>query len=315
MKKWTANAMPDQSGRTFLVTGANSGLGWETSLALARKNAHVVMTSRSMDKGHAARMEILKQVPNASLDVMQLDLASLANVRAFVDAFKAKYHKLDGLINNAGVMAIPREETVDGFEMQFATNHLGPFALTGWLLDVLLKTPQGRVVTVSSSANYTGDINFDDLMGEKAYTRYGMYSQTKLANVLFAFELQRKLEAADASTMSLAVHPGLANTNLQRTTYHTTGSVIERTIYQIVMPLLAHSQAIGALPQLYAATAPDVDPHAFIGVKYNPLRGHPRPVKAAKQAYDVDLAARLWKVSEELTGVHYTFEVPVAEMT
>lgn len=306
---WTVNDIPDQTGRIALVTGANSGLGWETTLALARKNAHVIMTARNTSKGQAARAEILAQVPNASVEVMALDLADLQNIQAFSNAFKAKFGQLHMLINNAGVMGIPRQETVDGFEMQFGTNHLGHFALTGRLLDVLLATPHSRVVTVSSSASYMGTINFDDLQSEKSYVRYMVYCQSKLANVLFAFELQRRLTAAGSTTTSFAVHPGFAHTNLQSNTYTATGAAWERLSYNIMMPLFSQSAAMGALPQLYAATSPDIQLNQFIGPRFNPFRGYPRPLKAARAAYDPQTAQRLWEVSEQLTQVHYDFAV------
>ncbi|NJK81521.1 MAG: SDR family oxidoreductase [Chloroflexaceae bacterium] len=306
MHKWTATNIPDQTGKLALITGANSGLGYETALALAGKGAHVVMTSRSMQKGEAARTLILKQVPGATVDVLTLDLASLASVRAFAETFSSRYQRLDMLFNNAGVMAPPRQETADGFEMQFGTNHLGHFALTGLLLDMLLKTPASRVVTTSSSAQFAGTIKFDDLQGVKSYSRYGAYGQSKLANVLFAFELQRRLAAAGASIISVAVHPGLVRTNLQTTTVASTGSGTEGLMYRIVMPLLSMTPEEGARPQLYAATMPDVKGGEHIAVQFMHIRGYPARVRAAGPAYNLTIARQLWEVSEELTGVRYT---------
>jgi protochlorophyllide reductase len=302
---WTAQQIPDQTGRTAIVTGANSGLGYETALALAGKGAHVIIASRSTQRGGEAQAQILQQFPNASLEVMALDLGSLKSVRAFADAFKATHDRLDLLINNAGVMAPPRTETADGFEMQFGVNHLGHFALTGLLLDTLLKTPGSRVVTVSSGAQSMGRMNFDDLQSKQSYSRYGAYSQSKLANVLFAFELERRLKAAGASTISIAVHPGLVRTNLHFTTVQATGSHGEGLIYSIVMPLIAQVPAEGARPQLYAATMPDVKGGEHIAVSFMQLRGQPARVKAARAAYNETDAKRLWQISEQLTGVTY----------
>lgn len=305
-KHWTIKDMPDQAGRIVVVTGANSGLGYETTLAFAQKNATVVMACRNLKKGAEARDEVLAQFPNATLDLMELDLGSLASVRSFAEAFHANYSQLDLLINNAGIMAVPRSETVDGFETQFGVNHLGHFALTGLLLPKLLSTPGSRVVSVSSIASYGADIKFDDIMHEQGYARYMMYGQTKLANVLFANELQRRLATAGANTISVSAHPGVSNTNLQSTTVGHSGNPFERVIYgMIVMPLLSQSQAQGTLPQLYAATAADVNGCDFIGPDFMRLRGYPKKEQADAKAYDESIAQRLWEVSVELTGVDY----------
>src|SRR5690242_4845134 len=215
--KWTANDMPDQTGRVAIVTGANVGLGYESALALARKGAQVIVASRNPEKGQKAVSSIKEQVPGAKIEFIQLDLASLASVRAFADEFKRRYNRLDLLLNNAGVMAIPRAETADGFEMQLGTNHLGHFALTGLLLDLLLKTPGSRIVNTSSSAQYMGRMNFEDPQLRQNYSRWGAYGQSKLANVLFTHELQRRLEQAGSTTISASAHPGGARTNLQAT--------------------------------------------------------------------------------------------------
>lgn len=305
MTDWTAQQIPNQTGRTAIVTGANSGLGYETVLALAGKGAHVIIACRSIKRGDEAHAQILRQFPNASLEVIALDLGSLESVRAFADAFKRDHNRLDMLINNAGVMAPPRAETADGFEMQIGVNHLGHFALTGLLLDVLLRTPGSRVVTVSSNAQYMGRINFDDLQSQRSYSRYGAYYQSKLANVLFAFELQRRLEVVGASTISVAVHPGLVKTNLQSTTVQVSGAHGERLMYGMLLPLLAQTPAEGARPQLYAATMPDVKGGEHIAVAYMHMRGHPTRVRAARAAYNEADARRLWEVSEKLAGVTY----------
>lgn len=306
MSNWTANDIPDQTGKIVVITGANSGLGYETALALARKNAHVVMTSRSIEKGEKARAEILKQVPNAQVDVMRLDLANLASIREFVEAFINRYDRLDQLYNNAGVMALPKSKTADGFEMQFGTNHLGHFALTDLLLPKLLSTPNSRVVSVSSGAYRTvSAINFDDLMGEKSYSRYGAYGQSKLANILFANELNRLLVAAGSSTRSMAAHPGLSHTNLQSNTADTSGNLFERAIYSVMMPIMSQSQAMGALPQLYAGTSPNAEGGKYYGPSFLGVRGYPHEEKLADTALDEQAAARLWALSKELTGVTY----------
>ena len=304
---WKTKDMPDQSGKTVIVTGANNGLGYESARALAKKGAHVIMTSRSMDKGNAARDVILKETPNASLDVMPLDLGSLASMREFAEAFKKKYFSLDILMNNAGVMAPPYGKTEDGFETQFGVNHLGHYALTGLLLDRILATSGARVVTVSSNAQYYGKINFDDLQGEKNYDRYGAYLQSKLANVLFAFELQRKFEAAGADASSIATHPGLVKTGLQSTTVSKSGQWWERFGYAIWLNLQAQKPSVGVRSQLYAATMPDVKGGDHISVKYFKLFGPPVRNDAAKAAHDEAVAKRLWEVSEELTGIRYEF--------
>ena len=303
--RWTSKDIPDQTGRVAIVTGANSGLGYETSLALARKNAIVVMGCRNKAKGEEARNEVLAHVSNAKVELIPLDLGDLASVRDFAEAFHAKYDRLDILINNAGIMAIPRSETVDGFETQFGVNHLGHFALTGLLLERLVQTPGSRVVSVSSTANYIGSINFDDLMGEKEYSRYGAYGQSKLANVLFANELQKRLAEAGADTISLSAHPGYANTNLQGNSTEHSGAFLERLLYPITNSILAQSQEMGALPQLFAATAPEANGCDFIGPNFLNTRGYPKKVRPNKDAYNAGIARRLWEISETLTGVQY----------
>jgi protochlorophyllide reductase len=303
--RWTLNNMSDQTGRVAIVTGANSGLGYETSLALAQKNATVIMACRNLKKGEAALRDVRSKAPNASVELMQLDLGDLSSVRSFAEGFQSKYDRLDILINNAGIMAIPRSETKDGFETQFGVNHLGHFALTGLLINLLLKTENSRVVSVSSSANYRGTINFDDLMGEKEYTRWGTYAQSKLANVLFANELQRRLTAIGADTISLSAHPGLAATNLQTTSTSHSGNRVEGLVYSLLGPLLAQSQAQGALPQLFAATDPDANGGDFIGPDFMNMRGYPKKVRAKEDAYDEAIARQLWESSVELTGVSY----------
>lgn len=306
MSRWNANTMPDQIGRTIIVTGANSGLGYESALALARKGAHVVMTSRNVDKGEAARQAILREVPDANVEVATLDLANLESVGAFATAFTQNNDHLHVLMNNAGVMAIPYRETADGFEMQFGTNHLGHFALTGLLMDKLLATPNSRVVTVSSGYHHRGTINFDDLHGQQSYSKWVAYSQSKLANLLFTFELQRKLDAIGSSTISVGAHPGYAATNLQHTGPRMEGSGVQQAIMTVANTLFAQSAAMGALPQLYAATAPDVVGGQYYGpLGFMEMRGYPGENNVSEAAQDRAVAARLWSESVKLTGVDY----------
>jgi NAD(P)-dependent dehydrogenase (short-subunit alcohol dehydrogenase family) len=289
-----------------IVTGANSGLGYETARALARKGATVIMAVRNLEKGHAAAERIEGEEPAGNIEVLHLDLADLASVQRFAEVFQEGYDQLDLLINNAGVMMVPqRQETADGFEMQFGTNHLGHFALTGRLLDLLLRTPGSRVVVVSSTAHRLGGINFEDLQAKESYSSVWAYGQSKLANLLFVYELQRRLDAAlanDATGPGILVtasHPGWTSTNLQR----------HSRFFQWLNPLLAQRPEMGALPTLYAATAPDVVGGGFYGPGgFLELRGMPKQVHSNGRSHDQAAAARLWAESEALTGVRYLSE-------
>jgi NAD(P)-dependent dehydrogenase (short-subunit alcohol dehydrogenase family) len=290
--------MPSIAGRTAVVTGANSGLGYETARALAAHGATVIMACRSVEKGEAALAQIRSSVLDPDASVRQLDLADLSSVRAFAGAFEGG---LDLLVNNAGVMAIPRRETADGFEMQFGTNHLGHFALTGLLLPALLARPSARVVTVSSEAANIGRMNFDDLQRARHYTRWLAYGQAKLSNQLFCLELDRRARASGATLISVAAHPGYAATNLQSAA----GGVWER-VMGLGNALLAQSAAAGALPTLYAASAPDVTGGSYYGPnQLGGMRGYPKKVRFVRAARSVESARRLWDASEELTGVRY----------
>ncbi len=302
---WTASDIPDQSGRVAVVTGANSGLGLITARELARAGAKVVIACRDTTKGDQAAAEIRTEIPGADLDVRALDLADLESVRGFAARLGGERDQVDLLINNAGVMAPPRRTTVDGFESQLGTNHLGHFALTGLLLTSLLAAPAPRVVTLSSGAHRIGKMNFDDLQGERSYNNWRAYGQSKLANLLFCFELDRRARAAGTKLMSLAAHPGYAATNLQ---FAGPAAFYEKAIMTVTNRVLAQSAEMGALPTLYAATVPDLPGGAFIGPDgFMEQRGHPHIVTATGRAYDEADWRRLWEISEELTGVSYRF--------
>lgn len=303
---WTANDIPDQSGRLVIVTGGNSGLGYESVLALARKGARLVIASRDGARATEAIARVKQHVPGAKLEFRQLDLASLASVRAFASEFRAGYNRLDLLLNNAGIATPARQQTQDGFEMHLGVNHLGHFALTGLLLNLLLTTPGSRVVTTTSVAQTIGWINFDDLQLQRSFTRVGAYGQSKLANVLFTFEMERRLKAAGAATLSLAAHPGYSNTNMTQTSATAFGTYLEDIFFKLANELVAQSAAMGALPQLYAATAAGVKGGEMYGPRFY-TRGYPAINMATIQAYDEETARRLWQVSEELTDLHYNF--------
>lgn len=306
MSRWTANDIPDLHGRIALVTGANSGLGLQTSLALAAKGAHVIMASRNIEKAKQAQASIAAIHPDASLELVQLDLASLTSIRACANDLSHRYQHLDLLFNNAGVMAIPRYETQDGFEMQFGTNHLGHFAFTGLLLPLLLATPASRVVTTSSMARMFGHIKLDDLNRTRSYGRWEAYGQSKRANLLFAFELQKRLAAVGAHTISVAAHPGYANTNLQNNSAVMSSSSIEQLGYTLFGPIMGQPAAMGALPQLYAGTASDIHGGELVGPGgLGGLRGYPKIEQQAQREYDKVMAARLWDASVTFTGVDY----------
>jgi NAD(P)-dependent dehydrogenase (short-subunit alcohol dehydrogenase family) len=308
--KWTTRDIPSQAGKTAVVTGANSGLGLVTARELARAGAAVVLAVRNREKGERAIERIRSEVREPELALESLDLADLASVRAFAERYRAENQRLDLLINNAGVMAPPRRTTKDGFESQFGSNHLGHFALTGLLLGSLLAAPEARVVTLSSGAHrIPGGINFDDLQFEHRYINWRAYGQSKLANLMFAFELQRRASAAGTELKSMAAHPGYARTNLQ----FAAPPWYEQLIMRVTNPLIGQSAEMGALPTLYAATKPDLPGGSFVGPDgFMEQRGHPHVVTAASKAYDEDAWRRLWEVSEELTGVHYEFQAVTA---
>ena len=294
---WTADDVPDQHGRVAVVTGANTGLGFETAKVLAGRGARVVLAVRDVGRGEqaAARMA-------GTVTVQQLDLTSLASVRAAAADLHDAHPRIDLLVNNAGVMYTPEQRTQDGFERQFGTNHLGHFALTGLLLDLLLPTPGSRVVTVSSTGHrIRAAIHFDDLQWERSYSRVGAYGQSKLANLMFTYELQRRLAAHGAATLAAAAHPGVSNTELVRNSPTLVRAPVDR-----LSPLITQPAAMGALPTLRAAT----DPAVLGGQYYGPsgrreVRGHPRVVTSSPESYDLAVQQRLWAVSEDLTGVTF----------
>jgi NAD(P)-dependent dehydrogenase (short-subunit alcohol dehydrogenase family) len=303
--KWTVGDIPDQRGRTAVVTGSNSGLGLVTARELARAGANVVIAARNAEKAATAQREIQRAAPDATVEVSPLDLASLDSVRAFAGRFRADHDGLDLLVNNAGVMASPRRETADGFELQFGTNHLGHFALTAQLIGAMEGRPDARVVTVTSTAHRTGRINFDNLQGERRYFRWLAYSQSKLSNILFALELERRLEAAGSPIKSVAAHPGYAATNLQSAA----PPMVDRIVMAVSNRVIAQSADMGALPILWVATDPGIEGGAFAGPDgIAEQRGYPKLVVPSKGARDEEVARRLWTVSEELTGVR--FEIP-----
>jgi NAD(P)-dependent dehydrogenase (short-subunit alcohol dehydrogenase family) len=308
---WTANDMPDLSGRVAIVTGANSGLGFHTARELAAHGAGVTLAVRDAAKGESAAARIREASPSASVTVSRLDLADLSSVREFAAAWSTEHPEgLDLLINNAGVMAIPRRTTTDGFEMQFGTNHLGHFALTGLLLPALVAQPRSRIVTVSSGAHKLGRMNFDDLMGERKYSPWRTYGQSKLSNLLFTAELQRRLDANSVAILAMAAHPGYANTNLQSVGPEMSGRAWLSRPMEVANKVLAQSAEMGALPTLFAATAAGLPGNSYCGPDgFMEQRGYPRLVdrsSAAKNALD---AVRLWTVSEDLTGVAYPLEI------
>ncbi|MFJ7750724.1 oxidoreductase [Arthrobacter sp. NPDC097144] len=299
MENFSAESIPDLSGINAVVTGANSGLGLETAMVLAAKGARVDLACRDLTRGAAAQDRIRSQTGNDDVRLRRLDLGSLESVHRFA---AGQDLPVDLLINNAGVMATPHRTTSDGFELQFGVNHLGHFALTGLLLPALRQAPAARVVTVSSLAHRGGRIDFEDLAAQRRYRPWSRYNQSKLANLLFTFELQRRLEAHGERLLAVAAHPGFANTNLTSGMNHPATLDILGSFFR----LLGQSGAAGALPTLYAATAPEVLGGEFYGPGGpGQLRGRPVRVTPAPQASDPATARRLWDVSTELTGVRF----------
>jgi NAD(P)-dependent dehydrogenase (short-subunit alcohol dehydrogenase family) len=304
MSKWTPQQMPSQQGRLAIVTGANSGIGYQTARYLARAGATVILACRSAAKGEAARARIVAENAAAKIEVRALDVADLDSVRRFAAEFLSEGKPLDLLINNAGVMAIPeRRTTPQGFEMQFGTNHLGHFALTGLLLPALLRQPKSRVVTVASIAHKGGKLNFDDLNGERGYDPRGAYQQSKLANLVFGLEFDRRLRAHSANTTSVIAHPGVAVTNIIS---NGMGTGMKGRVVGALLPLVAQSDDRGSWPLVYAATSSEVHGGGYYGPDgIAEIKGMPVEVKPKPQALDPAAGKRLWDVSETLTGVRY----------
>ncbi|HEX4467041.1 MAG TPA: oxidoreductase [Solirubrobacteraceae bacterium] len=302
--KWTSADIPDQSGRTAVVTGANSGLGLVTARELARHGARVVLACRDGVKGAAALRDVARAASGPEPRLATLDLASLASVAAFAEELLDAGEGIDLLVNNAGVMAPPRRETADGFELQFGTNVLGHFSLTARLLAAMEGRAEARVVTLSSNAHKLGKIKFEDLQSERGYSRWPAYCQSKLADLMLALELDRRLRAAGSTVISVAAHPGYSATNLQSAA----PPLLDRLAMSVTNIVLAQSAEMGALPQLYAATYPDLVGGSYVGPDgIAEQRGHPKLVKPAGRALKQAEAARLWDVCEELTGVSFEF--------
>lgn len=296
---WTAENIPNQKGKTVIVTGSSSGIGYEAARVLANKGATVIIAVRSLEKGKAAADKILDQKKDADIKVLKLDLANLASVREFAAEFNKAHARLDLLINNAGVMIPPYSKTADGFELQFGTNHLGHFALTGQLLDVLINTKGARIVNVSSGAHKSGKLDFDDLTWEKRrYSAWKAYGDSKIANLYFTFKLNRKLKENGFDTIATAAHPGWTATELQR---HT-------GIIEFLNRFFAQDISMGALPTLRAAFDVNAKGGEYFGPEgFMEMRGYPVEVKPNNLAKDAQIAERLWEVSEQLTGVKFDF--------
>jgi len=304
MKKenWTTANIPDLTGKVIIVTGGNSGLGYESVKAFANKGAEVILASRSIEKGEAAKKEMGSV--KGKIVVMQLDLMDFESIRNFAESFKKKYSRLDVLLNNAGIMTTPYFLTKDGLESQNGTNHFGHFALTGQLLDLIKQTPASRIVNVSSMAHKQGKMDFENLLFEKGkgYSPIKSYGRSKLSNLLFTYELQRKLEAAGINSIAVAAHPGVSNTNLFQ-------YLEDKMIFKILRPLMSpfiQEQNMGALPEIRAAVDPNVKGAEYYGPDgFREMKGFPVRVQSNKASYNLEDAKKLWEVSEKITGVKF----------
>jgi len=297
-KRWTSKNIEDQTGKVSIVTGANSGIGYETARALLGKGAIVIMACRNPERGNKATQKLQEEFPQGQIDFMQLDLSDLSSVKTFASQFNNKHDKLDLLVNNAGVMVPPFTRTADGFELQFGTNHLGHFALTALLLEALKKSEQARVVNVSSMAHHMGQIDFNDLnYQKKRYSPWKAYGQSKLANLLFTLELQKRFTKNNLKIEAMSAHPGWTATNLQQNAFSA----------RLFNPVFAQNTEWGALPTLYAATGPEAKGGDYFGPSgIFEIKGYPKKVGSAKKALDQEVASKLWQVSEELTGVQFS---------
>jgi len=302
MTEFNIDNIPSQKGKIAIVTGSNTGLGFETALALAKKEIKVIMACRSIEKAETAKQDILRKVPGADLEILPVDLSSLSSVRNFAKNYRLKYSQLDLLINNAGILMPPYARTIDGFESQMGTNYFGHFLLTGLLLDIIIKTPGSRIVSLSSIAHKKGEINFDDLHWEKKYSAMAAYRQSKLACLMFAYELQRRLEARDMKTISVAAHPGVSITELVKH-YPKWLMFVSSPFFS----LFTHSPEKGALPTLYAALGTDVHGGDYFGPQgRSEMTGDPGKAQSTALSHNEDIAKQLWEVSEKLTGFKYS---------
>jgi NAD(P)-dependent dehydrogenase (short-subunit alcohol dehydrogenase family) len=298
--KWTAEKIPDLTGKIIIVTGANSGIGFETTQEFARKGAETILACRNINNAKKASDRIKKRITNAKTVIMQLDLSNLKSVHNFVEEFKKNYSSLDVLLNNAGIMLVPYRTTSEGFESQVGINHLGHFALTGLLYNLISKTPKARVVNVSSTGHRMGKMDFDNYIYKdgKGYTRFGAYGRSKLSNLLFTYELDRRFKTANIDAIAVAAHPGISNTNLIRQWY--------LKVFKPIFFLATQSAYMGALPSIRAATDPDVKGSDYYGPRGRGERqGHPIRVESNRASHNKEDAKNLWKVSEQLTGVTF----------
>lgn len=303
-EQWTTENIPDLTGKVVIITGGNSGIGYEAAKEFARKGAQIILASRNKNKAKAALSRIQTEIPGFRAEIYQLDLADLKSIKQFTDTFKKKYNRLDVLLNNAGIMMVPYGKTKDGFELQLGTNHLGHFALTGTLIDLLLNTPGARVVNVSSNAHYFGEMDFSNLMYEngEGYSAQKAYGRSKLANLLFTYELQRRFNAVGVDAIALAAHPGISNTNLA-------AHIFKRWRLKILQPLMGlmlQSAAMGALPSIRAAVDSSVSGGQYFGPNGSKERsGYPVVVLSNENSHNLEDALQLWEISEKLTGVSY----------
>ena len=303
-EKWTEKDIPDLAGKVIIITGANSGIGFQNSIQFTRKHGTVIIACRNIDKGQKSLDKLKKKVPDAQVELSRLDLASLASIKEFVETFKQKYNRLDVLLNNAGIMMVPYGKTLDGFESQIGTNHLGHFALTAWLFDVLKATEGSRIVNVSSSGHRFGEMDFNDFLFEQNYGRVKAYGRSKFCNLLFTYELDRKLRAKEINVLAVASHPGTAKTGLGDHLFGPSRIVLK----PIVMTIISQSAYKGSLPSARAATDPQVQSGDYYGSKglFGETRGSPQKVQSNEQSHNVEDAKKLWVVSEQLTGINFT---------
>jgi NAD(P)-dependent dehydrogenase (short-subunit alcohol dehydrogenase family) len=304
ISNWTSDNISDLTGKVIIITGANSGIGYEAAKEFARKGAQIILASRNLDKAQFALSQIQAEITETKAEILKLDLANLKSIQQFVDSFKKKYDRLDILLNNAGIMMVPYGKTEDGFENQFGTNHLGHFALTGLLIELLHKTPGARVVNISSNAHHFGEMDFSNLMFEdgEGYLAQKAYGRSKLANLLFTYELQRRFEARGVNTIAVAAHPGISNTNLA-------AHIFKRWRLKMLQPLMGlmlQSAAMGALPGIRAAVDPTVSGGQYFGPDGSKERsGYPVVVFSNEASHNLEDALQLWEISEKLTGVYY----------